>query len=176
MPNVVEIKASVDLVKQSYLKTVSLGEAALACDFKMAIDGYDDLGFLIQATQLPEAKREVVEVFGPHGVKVQQQGRTMNSGDITFTAKEVIKGLAYRDFRQIVKDKVYVDITIGMPSESLPEGNQFNTVRLEDCWIEVDATDLGVEDSTTGVKPAGTIHYNWVSWFEEPSESLGWEG
>jgi hypothetical protein len=56
--------------------------------------------------------------------------------------------------------------------ESQSESVYGTTVVLSDCWIEIDALDLSVEDGTTLVKPAGTIHYNWVSWLDDEGASV----
>ena len=175
MANISEVKESIALVKQSYQKWLALGEKAKGDDFRMEIEGYPELSMLIHATQLPEVKREPTEDYGPHGVKFQQQGRLINAGDITFTSMETVTGKALEALRDLVKNKKYVTIRIGCPSESVPDGAAPLTVEMEDCWIEMDPADLSREDNAT-LKPAGTIHYGWPSYFNvEETSPMGWE-
>lgn len=176
MANIQNVRADVPLVKKSYKKLLSLGEGAKADDFRMKFEQYPDLEFLVQATQIPELKREMLETYGPHGVKFNQQGKFQNAGDTTITFKEVITGKAYEALRKIVTGKEYLNITLALIGESQPSSVEATTITLEDAWLELDASDLSVEDGTTLVKPSGTIHYNWVSWGDTDSAgSLGWE-
>lgn len=169
------VNANIPLVKNSYKKLVSLGEGVKGDDFRMTFDGYADLEFLVQSTQLPELKREMIESRGPHGVMFNQQGNFKNAGDLTITFKEVVTGKAYEALVEIARNKTYLKITLALISESQPESSQYTTAVLEDAWIELDAVDLSVDDTTTLVKPSGTIHYNWVDWLDEEGETLSWE-
>jgi hypothetical protein len=117
----------------------------------------------------------MIESKGPHGVMFNQQGNFMNAQDITITFKEVISGKALEAIRDWVKNKLYLQVNLAIVSESQPESNTANSVVLEDAWIEIDAVDLSVDDTTTLVKPSGTIHGNWVSWADEEQETLPWE-
>lgn len=173
MANIANVAGNIPNVNKSYKKLLALGEGAKSDDFRMTIEGYSDLEFLVQATQLPELKREMIESYGPHGVKFNQQGKFLNAGDITITFKEVIDGNAYRALREIVKDKKYVEVRLQLMGES--ESTFGTACVMSDCWFEIDALDLSVEDGTTLVKPAGTIHYNWVSWLDDGEpETMGW--
>lgn len=172
MSNIYNVAGNIAGINKSYKKLLSLGEGAKGDDFRMTIEGYDDLEFLVQATQLPEIKREMIESYGPHGVKFNQAGKFNNAGDMTITIKEVIDGRVYEALREIVKEKKYVEIRLGLLGESQSESVYGTTVVLSDCWIEIDALDLSVEDGTTLVKPSGTIHYNWVSWLDEEGISV----
>lgn len=176
MANIVNIKNNISGVNASYKKLLALGEGAKSDDFRMTFEGaeYKDLEFLVQATQLPELKREPIESYGPHGVKFNQAGKFLNAGDITITFKEVISGKVYGVLRKIVKEKIYLKITLALLGESQPTSVAAHTLTLEDCWIEIDALDLSVEDGATLVKPSGTIHYNWASWLDGASETLDW--
>jgi hypothetical protein len=175
MANVSNVNQSIPLVKQSYKNLVSLGEGAKGDDFRMVIDEYPDLEFLVQATQLPALKRELIESKGPHGVMFNQQGNFMNAQDITVTYKEVISGKTLEALRDWVKNKKYLQVNLSLVSESQPEATAANSVVLEDAWIEIDAVDLSVDDTTVLVKPTGTIHGNWVTWADEEQETLAWE-
>lgn len=175
MANISNVQQNVPLVKNSYKNLVSMGEGAKGDDFRMTVEGYQDLEFLVQSTQLPALKREMIESKGPHGVMFNQQGNLMNAQDITITFKEVITGKALEALRDWVKNKYYLQVTLALISESLPESVIANSVVLEDAWIEIDAVDLSVDDTTTLVKPSGTIHGNWVTWADEEQETLPWE-
>lgn len=175
MPNISNVQQNVPLVKNSYKNLVSMGEGVKGDDFRMIVEGYSNLEFLVQATQLPALKREMIESKGPHGVMFNQQGNFMNAQDITITFKEVVTGKALEALRDWVKNKLYKQVTLALISESQPESNTANSVVLEDAWIEIDAVDLSVDDTTTLVKPSGTIHGNWVTWADEEQETLPWE-
>ena len=175
MANISDVQQNVPLVKQSYKNLLSLGEGAKGDDFRMVIDEYPDLEFLVQATQLPAIKREMIESKGPHGVMFNQQGNFMNAQDVTITFKEVISGKALEALRDWVREKKYLQVTLSLISESRPEADFVNSVVMEDAWIEIDAVDLSVDDTTTLIKPTGTIHGNWVSWADEENDTLAWE-
>ncbi len=176
MPNLTTAKANIPLVKNSYKNLLAMGEGRNSTDFRMIVDEYANLEYLIQSTQIPELKREVIDSKGPHGVMFKQMGNFLNAGDLTITFKEVISGEAYACLREWVRNKTYLDITLSLISETEDSGNPNNTWLLEDCWIELDASDLGVEDGTTLIKPSGTIHYNWVSQLtDEEDTPAGWE-
>jgi hypothetical protein len=160
MANIANVQQNVSLVKNSYKKMVSL---------------YADLEFLVQSTQLPALKREVIESKGPHGVMFNQQGNFMNAQDITIGFKEVISGKALECLREWVKEKKYLKVTLALVSESLPESASAASVVLEDAWIEIDAVDLSVDDTTVLVKPTGTLHGNWVTWADDDQDTLSWE-
>ncbi len=175
MGNISNVQHNVPLVKSSYKKFVSMGEGAKGDDFRMTIEGYPNLEYLVQSTQLPALKREPVESKGPHGVMFNQQGNLMNAQDITIAFKEVVSGMALDALRDWVKNKLYLQVTLALISESQPESVFANSVVLEDAWVEIDAVDLSVDDTTTLVKPTGTIHGNWVTWADEEQETLPWE-
>lgn len=161
------VQANIPVVKQSYKRLIALGEKASGADFKMEIAEYPDLTFLVSSVSLPAIQRENMETYGPHGIKVNQQGKFINAQDIPITFDEVITGKAYEALRDWVKNKRYLTVTIGMVSESLTESDPNTTVVLEDCWIEMEATELGNENSATVVKPNGTLHANWVTWLDD---------
>jgi len=176
MANIQNVQQNVPLVKNSYKKLLSMGEGAKGDDFRMTVEGYSDLEFLVQTTQMPAVKRELIESKGPHGVMFNQAGNFMNAQDITITFKEVITGKALECIRDWVKEKKYLLVTLALISESLPESVYANSVVLEDAWLEIDAIDLSVDDTTTLVKPSGTIHGNWVTWSDEDADAqLSWE-
>lgn len=175
MANIANVAGNAANVNKTYKKLLSLGEGAKSDDFRMTFEGYSDIEFLVQATQLPELKREMVETYGPHGVKFNQAGKILNAGDMTITIKEVIEGKAYEFLRDVVKNKKYLEIKLACLGESKPGSPASLSVVLSDAWLEVDALDLSVEDGTTLVKPAGTIHYNWVSYYDDAATApMNW--
>lgn len=175
MSSVTGNEQALDKVKQSYKNMLALGEGANGADFRMTFEGYDDLEFLVQSTQLAAMAREMIESKGPHGVSFNQQGNFKNAVDVTFTVKEVVTGKAREALVSMVRNKEYVTITLAMISESQPTSNQFTTVVYEDSWIELDGTDLSVDDGAVLVKPTGTIHANWVNWLDDETDTLSWE-
>jgi len=175
MANISNVNANVPLLKSSYKNLVAMGEGAKADDFRMTFDEYPDLEYLVQITQLPAMKREVIESRGPHGVQFVQQGVFMNAQEVPITFKEVVSGKALQFLIDWVKNKRYVTATLALISESQDESNEYNTVTMEDCWIEMDGVDLSVDDGATLVKPAGTLHCNWASWLDDEQETLSWE-
>ena len=172
MPNISNVTPRVDLIRQSYKKFAGLGEKALANEFKMIIEGYRNLEYLVNATQLPPLKREMIESFGPHGIQFQQQGRVMNAHEVPITFIETLSGEAYRAIRDWVTNKRYLEVVLSMLSES-QDGNRYTSVAMFDTWIELDGVDLSVEDATV-LKVAGTLHCNWVTWFDPEDYSLSW--
>jgi hypothetical protein len=175
MANVSEVKHSIPLVRGSYKKLLATGEGAKADDFRMVIEGYPDLEFLIQASQLPPVKREPIESRGPHGVQFVQQGNFLNTAEVPITFKEVIKGKAYEAIRSWVKEKKYLTVTLALISESQPDSVPSNTIVMGDVWLEIDGADLSVDDGTTLVKPAGTLHVNDLfGLVDGEAEKLAW--
>jgi len=177
MPNISSSTGRIPLVKKSYRKLMSLGEGVNGADFRMVFDygPLKDHEFLVQTTQLPGIKREVIEGKGPHGIGYHQQGNFINFGEVNGTFKEVISGLALSGIREAVRTKAYFNVTMGLVSESAGGSPAAATCRLEDCWIEMDPADLGVEDGAQIVKPPFILHYNWVDWLDRSGRTLGWD-
>ncbi len=171
MANISNVVANVPLLKNSYKSFVALGEGIKGDDFVMNVDEYPDLHFLVQTTQMPELKRDMLESRGPHGVYFNQAGNYKNAGDMSVSFKEVISGKAYDALVDWVLNKKYLTVTMAMVSESDPETVTSAAAVLEDCWLEIDALDLSVEDGTTLAKPTGTLHYNFVNWGDLISDS-----
>ncbi len=172
MANISNVEGNPSVIKKSYKKFLALGERLTGSEYKMTIEGYSDLTYLVASTQLPAMQREVVELRGPQGIDFSQQGRFINKQDVSITFMEVLTGRMFEQLREWVKKKSYLKVTIGLVSESQTESSKHATVVLEDCWIEIDATDLSDEDSTTAVKPSGTLHANWVSWLDDAGQTI----
>ena len=173
--NIANVAQNIPNVNKSYKKLLSLGEGTKGDDFRLTIEGYPDLEFLVQTAELPDLKREMIESYGPHGVKFLQEGKFLNAGDMAISFKEVINGTAYAALRTLIKDKVYFQANLALISESKPSSVAGTTIQLSDCWIEIDKTSLSVEDGTQLVKPTGTLHYSWVSWLDaEAATPMEW--
>lgn len=173
MANITNVSHSIPLVKRSYQRLLSYGEGATAEDFRMTIEGYLDLEFLVQTTQLPPMAREPVEGFGPHGVQFTQQGRYKNIAEVPVSFKEVLSGVVYAALRDWVLNKRYLTVTLALIAESEPISNPYNTVLMYDAWIEMEGVDLSVEDNTL-VRPNGTIHANWLDYLDQDGVVIGW--
>ena len=171
MANISEVKGNVGIVKKSYKKLLALGEGVTGEEFLMKIEGFDDLTYLIQTTQIPAMMRENIESYGPHGVQFNQQGRFKNAQDVPISFKEVISGAAYKALRDWVKNKKYLKVTLALVGESAPTSNANTTVVMEDCWIELEGVDLSVEDGAQVLKPSGTLHANWIGWLDDEQAS-----
>lgn len=167
MANIADVKGSVDKTRANYRKLLALGEGVSSDEFAMTFEGNDDIRYLVQTTQLPALQREIIESFGPFGVQFNQQGKFKNAQDISISFKEVITGKAYTFLRDLVKNKTYMAIKISLLGESHTSSNAATSLLLEDCWIELEAVDLSVEDGGTLMRPSGTLHANWVSWVDD---------
>lgn len=166
MANISDVKGSIDKIRAGYRKLLALGEGVASDEFIMTFEGNDDMRYLVQSTQFPALAREMIESFGPHGVQFNQQGRYKNAQDLSISFKEVITGKVYEFLRDIIKEKKYVTIKIALTGESYTSSTPSNSLLLEDCWIELEAVDLSVEDGGTLFRPSGTIHANWVSYLD----------
>lgn len=172
MANISGVQANIPIIKQSYKRLVALGEKATGADYRMEIEGYPDLTYLVSSVSLPAMQREVVETYGPHGMKFNMQGKFINAQDVPITFDEVITGAALAALRDWVKNKAYLRVTLGLVSESVTVSDPNTTVVMDDCWIECEAIELGNENSATVVKPTGTLHANWVSWLDDDEQSV----
>lgn len=167
MANISGVNANIPIIQQSYKKLVALGEKVSGAEYKMEVEDYPDLTYLVSSVSLPALQREVMETYGPYGIKFNQMGKFINAQDVPITFDEVITGKALEALREWVKEKKYLKVVLGLVSESVTESNANTTVVMEDCWIEMDAVELGNENSATVVKPSGTLHANWVSWLDD---------
>ena len=154
-------KGNVKLLKQAFTKHVAMGEGVISSDFEMTISGMENLTTLVQAAQIPPFGREEIETFGPMGVQFYQQAGYNNAGEMPVTFKEVISGPVLEAIRNSIAEKQYLEITMKLIGESIPDGVEPLKFRMSECFIKLDGVDLSVEDRTALVKPAGTIRYNW---------------
>lgn len=173
MANIHDVQGNVPIVKRGYKKLLGLGEGVSSDEFIMEFEGNANMRFLVQSTQMPALMRENIESYGPLGVQFNQMGRFKNAQDISITFKETIKGHVYQFLRDLVMNKKYINIKLTTAGEAYLDGNSHTAVRLEDCWIELEAVDLSVEDGASLVRPSGTIHANWVSWCDDDAANMG---
>ena len=162
MANISDVQGNIAWIKSSYKKLLGLGEGVVGDEFNMTFEGNANVRYLVQTSQMPPLGRENIESYGPQGVQFRQQGRYKNAQDIPISFKETIHGYAYEFLRDLVKNKKYITVNLQLAGESYTGGNTSGTLRLEDCWIEIDGADLSVEDGTSLVRPSGTLHANWV--------------
>ncbi|MFH1984778.1 MAG: hypothetical protein ABIL58_23300 [Pseudomonadota bacterium] len=168
--------ANMALRKSSLNKFVAIGEKATADDFVLRVDAYPEMEYLVQAAQMPAIKRELVEIVGPHGVQVRQQGKIVNAGELPITFIETINGAALGVLRKWVQNKEYHTVVMALVSEGQIASNPNSTCVLEGCWLQSEPIELSVEDGTAPLKPTGTLHYNWAGWYEgsELATILSW--
>lgn len=177
MANITDTAGNIKKIRHGYRKLLSLGEGVSSDEFIMTIEGYPNLRYLVQSTQLPALMRENIESYGPQGVQFNQQGRFKNAQDVPVTFKEVISGESYKAIRDWAMNKKYLEVKLGLAGESFPTSNTNTTVTMEDCWIELEGADLSVEDGASLVRPSGTLHANWVSWLDDDQQAeLSLEG
>lgn len=158
-------KGQMSFVKQRFRNNLNAGEKLNGSEFEMVFDNNSNMTVLIRATQLPPQGRADVEDFGPMGMKFSQHGPLENSGEITVSAVETIKGVVIPFITDAIRNKKYIDIMIRPTPESLNgKSPSKTTCRLEHCKIRVDAVDLATEDVQALVKPNMTITYNWCEW------------
>lgn len=163
MAKITGTAGNINLFRAQYNKLVAKGEGLIGTDFKMSIEGYEDMSeVLIQATQIPAMMREMIESYGPNGVKFLQAGNYGNSAEVPITFKEVIKGEVYKNIRDWIVNKRYLKVRLMMIPESAPTGTKPLTFVMHDCWLNLDGVDLSVEDRAAIVKPAGTLYANFV--------------
>lgn len=154
---------NVGLFKESYNTHVAKGEGLIGTDFELEVEGYEDNTTLVQAVQMPPIMRELIESFGPMGVRVLQQGNYNNAAEIPITFKEVIKGDVYKMVREWVMQKKYLKCKLkATPESQNGEGSAPHAFVLIDCWLNLEGVDLSVEDRAALVKPAGTLHANFI--------------
>ena len=155
---------NVPWIKEGYKKLLGLGEGVVGDEFIMTFEDNSNIRYLVQSTQLPAIQRENIESYGPQGVQFNQQGRYKNAQDVTITIKETIKGYALEYLRDWVVNKQYKKVRLQLAGESYTDGTDSGSIVLEDCWLEIDATDVAVDSATELVRPSGTMHCNWAGW------------
>lgn len=149
-------------LKQRYNKNKAAGEKLISAEYWMTIKGYENLSVLIRSTQFPEMTREDVEDIAPGGVKFNQHGVMRNSGEFQVSCVETIEGDVFTAVKDLVRNKLYVDLTVQAASESKAGDAGGITRDFTDCKIYCDAIDMSSDDVTTAVRPSLRIVYNWA--------------
>lgn len=156
-------KGNKGFLKKQYTQNKSMGEKAMAFEFKLSIKGYPNWSILCRSAQWPAMGRSDVEDFGAGGLKFVQHGALENSGEMAISCVETIKGDIIKDIRKIVMDKEYIDITIELTPESRGgDSIADQSVTLLDCKLRSDAIELSTEDQAALVKPTMTAIYNFI--------------
>lgn len=155
-------KSNRPYLKGKYIKNKQAGEKLLANNFKLMIEGFDNFEILVRSTQYPSMGHADVEDFAHGGLTMVQSGSIENSGEVTVTATETIKGDVLSTLKKIILNKMQVNIKLHMEAESLG-GEVPNTgCKMLDCKLRSDAIELSTEDPAALVKPSFTIKYGWV--------------
>jgi len=149
------------LVKAASAALMSAGHKAVASDFYFSIIGLAGLRVLVQSTQIPEIRRKLVETKGPLGVGVPQQGGPKKDGELTITFLETVQADIYRELRRMSDTRCYFDSHLVLACEEKPNAMPASNYDFYGCWIELDPSDLSVEDDANTIKPSGTLHYAW---------------
>lgn len=149
-------------MKDMYIKNKQAGEKLLANNFRLVIEGFEDLEVLVRSTQYPAMGYADAEDFARGGLTMVQAGSLENSGEITVTATETIKGDVLKTLKDIILNKMYVDIKLHTEAESLGGAIPFSSCKMLDCKLRSDAIEFSVEDPAALVKPSFTIKYGWV--------------
>lgn len=158
------------MVRRATSGFMAAGHKAVASDFYFTIKGVENLRVLVQSTQVPEIRRKLVETKGPLGVGVPQQGGPKKDGELTITFAENVTGDVYRELRRLSDTKTYFECRLALVCEEKPGSVAPLIYDFDGAWIELDPSDLSVEDDSSTIKPSGTLHY---AWFETRSASTG---
>lgn len=155
------VKGNTAAIKQKLIKHRQAGEKALAAQYKMTFEGFPDLEIVVASTQLPGIRRAQVESYGPMGTKSDQQGPVENGGEFTAQIFQTLKGKQLKTLREMVKNKTVIksiDVALTPESTNL---ETIDGVKLEECWIAVDAVDLANDSVTEVLRIPITIYYVW---------------
>lgn len=154
---------NINYLKTKFNQNLAAGEKLGGHEFEMTIDQYPQLTILIRSTQLAAMGRSAMEDFGPMGLKFVQYGALENSQEIATTAAETISGNVLNVIREIVRNKVYIDINIRATPESMAGGSAASLkYRYEHCTLRSDVIEFSTEDQVAIVKPSMTITTGWI--------------
>jgi hypothetical protein len=156
-------KGNAGFLKKHYTQNKSMGEKAMGFEFKLSVAGFPNWSVLCRTSQMPAMGRSDVEDFGAGGIKFVQHGALENSGEISISCVETVKGDMIKDLRKIIREKKYVDITMEMTSESLDGAiGAGQKVIMLDCKLRCDVIEFSTEDTAALVKPTMTAIYNFI--------------
>ena len=149
------------LVRQTASQFMAAGSKQVAADFFLTIHELEHLRILVQTTQVPKIARQLVETKGPLGVGVPQQGRPIREGELSITFAENVTGDVYRAIRDLSDARSYFQCNLTLACEEKPNSVSALRYDFDGAWIELEPSDLSVDDDTTIIKPSGTLHYAW---------------
>jgi hypothetical protein len=156
-------KGDTGFLKKQYTQNKSLGEKAMAFEFKLTVKGYPNWSVLCRSTQWPAMGRSDVEDFGASGLKFVQHGALENSGEVSIMCVETIKGDIIKDMREIIRTKKYVDLVLELTPESTSgKAGEGQTIDLLDCKLRSDVIEFSTEDQAALVKPTITAIFNYI--------------
>lgn len=158
-----EIKGNVGFLKKAYKQDKALGQKLKGYEFKLTIEGYEHLTPMVRSAQFPAIKRTPVEDKGAMGVSVPSHGALENSGEITITFIETVKGDLLKALRQIIVNGEEPKITMeATPESTAGEAPKSLIFEMEDCLLACDAIDGSTEDTAALLKPSVTVTYGWL--------------
>lgn len=150
-------------VKKLYKSEKAIGTKLKGNEFKFTIAGYEHLTAMFRTAQYPKTQREIIDEKGHGGVGAPDYGALQNSGEITVTAVENIKGDLLKALREIIEAGKEVNCTMeAMPEATEGKSPESLVYELEDCLLVSDAFDGSTDDTAALVKPSITITYGWV--------------
>lgn len=156
-------KGNTGFLKTQYVNNRELGEKAMAFEFKLTSKQFPHWSILCRSTQWPAMGRSDVEDFGASGLKYNQHGALENSGEISIMFAETIKGHIIRDMRKIIREKMYLDLTLELTPESTGGKNgEGQKIDMLDCKLRCDVIEFSTEDTAAIVKPTVTAVYNFL--------------
>lgn len=120
MANIIGSQGNIQKIRTGYRKVLALGEGVASDEFRMTFEGYSDISYLVQSTQLPALAREPIESFGPNGVQFVQQGRYKNAQEVPISFKEVITGKIYEFLRAQLRGKKYYTVKLALVGNPSP--------------------------------------------------------
>lgn len=149
-------------LKGMYTRNKQAGEKLLANNFRLKIEGYENLEVLVRSTQYPAMGHADVEDYAQGGLLMNQSGSLENNGEITVTCTETIKGDVLKMLKDIILNKRQVDVSMHTEAESLGGKVDGSGCKMLDCKLRSDAIEHSTEDPAGLVKPSFTIKYGWV--------------
>jgi hypothetical protein len=152
-----------NFVKKIYKLEKAIGAKLKGNEFKFTIEGYEHLTAMFRTSQYPKTQREVIDEKGFGGVGAPEYGALQNSGEITVTAVENVKGDLLTMLREVIEAGKEVNCTMeSMPESTAGVSAPSLVFEMEDCMLVSDAFDGSTDDTAAMVKPSITITYGWV--------------
>jgi hypothetical protein len=150
-------------VKKLYQAERAIGVKLKGNEFKFTVIGYEHLTAMFRTSQYPKTQREIIDEKGHGGVGIPEYGMLQNSGEITVSAVENVKGELLKALREIIETGKEVNCVMeSMPEFTGGESAAPLVFNLDDCLLVSDAFDGATDDTAAIVKPSITITYGWV--------------